>query len=201
MTHLRPHRAARAACSGPVLGGWLTENLSWQWCFFINLPVAIALHHACCCSACRMSTPNLHELAQADWLGIVGLTVGLSSLTVVLEEGQREQWFQSNLIIWLAVTAVIGLIVGADVRSSPARSRCIKLRLLRNRTYASVIVIIIVHRHGALRHPVRPAAVPQRHRRLQRASNPAGCWRCPAFPAFMMMPLLPKIAAPRATSG
>ena len=82
---------------GPVLGGWLTENISWQWCFFINLPVAIAL-----ISLLLLGMPheksNLHELPHADWLGIIGMSVGLSSLTIVLEEGQRDQWFESTLI-------------------------------------------------------------------------------------------------------
>src|SRR5580693_1266419 len=56
---------------GPVVGGWLTENVSWQWCFFINLPVAIAL-----VTLLLIGVPHerskLHELVEADWLGIVG---------------------------------------------------------------------------------------------------------------------------------
>jgi len=126
---------------GPVLGGWLTENWSWQWCFLINLPVAIAL-----VSLLLLGIPHsradLHELVNADWLGIFGLSVGLSSLTVVLEEGQREQWFQSDMIRTLSLTAVVGIAVML-VAQFTARRPVIKLRLLRNRSYASVIVIII----------------------------------------------------------
>jgi MFS transporter, DHA2 family, multidrug resistance protein len=126
---------------GPVVGGWLTENLSWQWCFFINIPVALAL-----AALLILGLPHEHadlkELTHADWLGIVGLALGLSSLTIVLEEGQREQWFDSNLIVALTFTSVIGLTLLGISQLTSAKP-VVKLRLLRNRTYASVILIIV----------------------------------------------------------
>lgn len=127
--------------SGPLLGGWLTQNFSWQWCFFINLPVAVAL-----ISLLLLGLPHQpmcpRELAEADWPGIMGLSVGLSSLTVILEEGQREQWFQSDLITTLAITAAIGLmVVGVAQFTSP--KPVLKLRLFSNITYASVIFLFI----------------------------------------------------------
>src|SRR5476651_487737 len=79
---------------GPVLGGWLTENISWSWCFFINLPVCAGLI-ALLLLGLPTHHPQWDALKQADWLGIVGLSAGLSSLAVVLEEGQRERWFES----------------------------------------------------------------------------------------------------------
>src|SRR5271170_3992964 len=92
---------------GPVLGGWLTENGSWQWCFFINIPVAIGL-----ISLLLIGVPHqkakIHELVEADWPGIIGMSIGLSCLTIVLEEGQRDQWFDSDLIRLLSLLAVAG---------------------------------------------------------------------------------------------
>ena len=127
---------------GPVVGGWLTENVSWQWCFFLNLPIAGAL-----VTLLLMGLPHekakLGDLAKADWLGIAGMTVGLSSLTVVLEEGQRERWFESPLIVELSIAAVVGLttmIVAQFVSKRPF----IKLRLLLNGSYASVVLIVTV---------------------------------------------------------
>lgn len=127
---------------GPVVGGWLTENVSWQWCFFLNLPIAGAL-----VTLLLMGLPHekakLGDLAKADWMGIAGMTVGLSSLTVVLEEGQRERWFESPMIVELSLAAVVGLttmIIAQFVSKRPF----IKLRLLLNGSYASVVLIVTV---------------------------------------------------------
>src|SRR3546814_16801436 len=76
-------------------------------------------------------------LTDADWAGIAGLILGLGALTVLLEEGHREEWFESALIRWLALIAVIGfasLIYGQLNASKPV----LKLRLLLNRQLGSV---------------------------------------------------------------
>jgi DHA2 family multidrug resistance protein len=95
---------------GPVLGGWLTENISWSWCFFINLPVCLGLI-ALLLIGLPSDRPHWDAVKQADWVGIVGLSAGLSSLTVVLEEGQRERWFESNMIVWLSVLSFAGMVL------------------------------------------------------------------------------------------
>jgi MFS transporter, DHA2 family, multidrug resistance protein len=177
---------------GPVLGGWLTENISWQWCFFINLPVAIAL-----ISLLLLGMPheksNLHELPHADWLGIIGMSVGLSSLTIVLEEGQRDQWFESPLIITLTVTAALGLIATVVAQFTSSRP-VIKLRLLLNRSYASVIVIIVVV--GMVLYDIL-YVLPQFLNGIAGYNAEQSGWvlALSGIPAFMMMPLLPRILA------
>jgi DHA2 family multidrug resistance protein len=127
---------------GPLIGGWLTENASWQWCFFMNVPVAATLT-----LLMMLGVPhekmNLSELTHTDWLGIVGLSAGLSSLTVILEEGQRELWFESRLIDWLTVVMVIGFILLA-VAQMTAKKPVVKLSLLKNPSYGAVILIILV---------------------------------------------------------
>lgn len=175
---------------GPVAGGWLTEHLSWQWCFFINLPVAGAL-----ITLLLLGLPHEHsrlrELAEADWLGIAGLGVGLSSLTVVLEEGQREQWFQSDLIITLAITTVIGLTMVGISQFTSARP-VIKLRLLRNKTYASVILIIVSV--GMVLYDIL-YVLPQFLSGIAGYNAEQSGWvlALSGLPAFLMMPLLPRI--------
>ena len=85
---------------GPVIGGWLTENMpAGSWCFFLNLPICRALMALLLARPAPSSGRNWQEFINADWLGIAGMAVGLSSLTVVLEEGQRDRWFESPMIV------------------------------------------------------------------------------------------------------
>ncbi|PTD19008.1 MDR family MFS transporter [Sphingomonas fennica] len=127
---------------GPVLGGWLTENISWHYAFFINLPVGIALL-TLLIVAMPYQKSQLSLIREADWLGIFGLALGLGGLTVVLEEGEREQWFSSSLIVWLSVMSAFGfvlLLIGQFV----ARKPVIRLSLLLDRQFGAVVAMVIV---------------------------------------------------------
>jgi DHA2 family multidrug resistance protein len=127
---------------GPLLGGWLTENISWHYAFFINLPVSLLLI-ALLVIGLPSSRGRPEMLAHADWLGIAGLAIGLGCLTVVLEEGQRERWFESTLIIQLSVASAAGFVMlawGQFTASEPV----VYLRILRNRNFAMVFVISLV---------------------------------------------------------
>lgn len=124
---------------GPVLGGWLTENMSWHYAFFINLPVGISLA-LLLLLAMPHQKAQLHLIGEADWFGVIGLALGLGSLTVVLEEGEREQWFSSPTIIWLSIASAMGFIllfVGQIVSRHPV----IRLSLLRDRQFGAVVLM------------------------------------------------------------
>lgn len=124
---------------GPLVGGWLTESASWHYAFFLNVPICAALVALLFIGLPHQKT-RLEQLAEADWLGVAGLALGLGGLTVVLEEGEREQWFSSATIIWLTVVTVIGftlLFLGQAV----ARRPVIRLRLLLDRQFGSVVVM------------------------------------------------------------
>jgi DHA2 family multidrug resistance protein len=177
---------------GPVAGGWLTENWSWQWCFFINIPVAIALGFLLL-TGLPHEPPNLDEVANADWLGIVGLAVGLSCLTVVLEEGQREQWFQSELIVWLSIMSALGLLL-LGIAQMTAPRPIIKLRLLQNRSYASVILIIVSL--GMVLYDIL-YVLPQFLGIVAGYNAEQAGWvlALSGLPAFAMMPILPRLLA------
>jgi DHA2 family multidrug resistance protein len=127
---------------GPLIGGWLTENVSWHYAFFLNLPVSILL-----VLLLLVGLPHqkgrLDELAKADWLGIAGLALGLGGLTVVLEEGQREQWFQSSLIVELTGLTLVGFIL-LLAGQFLARRPVIRLALLLDRQFGSVSVMAVV---------------------------------------------------------
>jgi DHA2 family multidrug resistance protein len=127
---------------GPVIGGWLAENISWHYAFFLNVPLCAAL-----VTLLLIGLPHqkaqLGELAEADWLGIAGLAFGLGGMTVVLEEGQRVQWFDSSLIQITTVLSVIGfvcLFAGQRFAARPV----IKLSLLLDRQFGSVSVMGVV---------------------------------------------------------
>ena len=177
---------------GPVLGGWLAENIDWSWCFFVNLPVGVALMLLLYVGLPK-SKPDWHQFVNADWLGIAGLAVGLSSLTVVLENGQRENWFDSRMIVWLSVLAVIGiatLIIGQFFVAKPA----VRLKLLANKSYASVILIVFTI--GAGLYGIS-FLLPQFLSGIAgyNAEQSGGIMLVSGLPAFLMMPILPKMLA------
>jgi MFS transporter, DHA2 family, multidrug resistance protein len=127
--------------AGPILGGYLTENFSWHYAFFINVPLGIGLLGLLVVGL-KAEKAKLGLIAQADWLGILGLTLGLGALTVVLEEGQRERWLESTFIDRLIVVSIVGfalLIVG----QLTARSPVIQLKILFTRAFGGVFVLAL----------------------------------------------------------
>ncbi|WP_343609704.1 MDR family MFS transporter [Novosphingobium sp.] len=127
---------------GPLIGGWLTENVSWHYAFFLNLPVCIALL-ALLIIGLPHEKSHLDQFKQADWFGIVGLALGLGGLTVLLEEGQREQWFASDLIRYMALVSGLGF-VSIAIGQFTAKRPVIKLRLLADRQFGAVAMMGIV---------------------------------------------------------
>jgi DHA2 family multidrug resistance protein len=127
---------------GPVVGGWLTEQFNWHYAFFINVPFS-AILVVLTYFALEDSPIDLREIADADWLGIAGVTTLLGCLVVILEEGHNEQWFESALIWRLAFGAAIGLglLFAGQAR---ARRPVIRLALLRNRVICLATAIIFL---------------------------------------------------------
>ncbi|TDV72750.1 DHA2 family efflux MFS transporter permease subunit [Pseudomonas sp. LP_7_YM] len=175
---------------GPVVGGWLTENINWRWCFFLNLPVSVALI-TLLLTGLAPERMNLERFIKADWLGIIGLAMGLSSLTVVLEEGQREHWFDSLLIIWLSIAMLIGffLIALGQVRSS---TPILRLQLVLNSSFGSVLLIATAVGAGLYG---TAYLVPQFLGILSgyNAEQSGSIMLLSGIPAFLLMPILPKM--------
>ena len=134
--------ATFAPAIGPTIGGWLTDNLSWHYIFYLNLipgPMAAALQ----LYALPTHAPRWEELKRGDWFGIVTMAVGLSSLTFILEEGQRKEWFESDLIFRATIVAVVG-IVCFIVRELTAQRPFINLRVLKNPTIGASTTLMVV---------------------------------------------------------
>jgi DHA2 family multidrug resistance protein len=119
---------------GPVLGGWLTDNYSWRWVFYINVPIGVLA--IMLTQAFVFDPPYLRrERTGIDYWGIGLLVVGMGSLQVMLDKGQEEDWFGSHFIVVLAVLAFIGLI-GLVIRELKATHPVIDLSVFKYRSYA-----------------------------------------------------------------
>jgi len=95
---------------GPPLGGWIVDNWSWPYIFYINVPLGVI---ATMLSIIYVKSPKYGEklkASQVDWWGIVFLIAFIGSLQFVLEHGQQDDWFESHEIVILSVTAVFGLL-------------------------------------------------------------------------------------------
>lgn len=128
--------------AGPLVGGWLTEAASWHYAFFLNVPVGVLLL-VLLLVGLPHRPPKLDEMFEADWLGVIGLVLGLGGLTVVLEEGQREQWFESAMIVELSLVSLAGfglLLAGQRLSHRPV----IKLGLLFDRQFGAVALMGLV---------------------------------------------------------
>jgi len=123
---------------GPTLGGWITDNYSWRWIFFINIPVGIlSLFFT---SQLIQDPPHLvaqrdGPRVKIDYIGLGLLSVGLGFLQVVLDKGQRDDWFGSTFIVWSTVVAVIGLL-GTIVWELRHKDPVVELHLFKDRNYA-----------------------------------------------------------------
>jgi DHA2 family multidrug resistance protein len=128
---------------GPTLGGWITDNYTWNWCFFINIPIGII-------STFLVTTflhdpPGARRVDPVDWLGIALLIVGIGSLQYVLEEGNRNDWFNDAMIIRLSIVSAFSLItlVWWEL-SSRNEHPVINFRVLHNRDLSAAIFLFVV---------------------------------------------------------
>jgi DHA2 family multidrug resistance protein len=126
---------------GPTLGGWLTDNYSWPWIFYINLPVGAA--------AVAMAIAYVHDSAHhvkarsIDFLGIAILAVSVSALQYFVEHGQRDDWFNSPLMATLAIGGAIGVVL-LVWRELVVEHPVINFRVLRHRDVWIGVVIGVV---------------------------------------------------------
>jgi DHA2 family multidrug resistance protein len=132
---------------GPTLGGWIVDNWSWPWIFFINLPVGVLgilmvirfVHEP---EDIRRANREVAAVARKnlDWQGIVLMSIGFATMQYVLEEGPREDWFDSPLIT-VAVLVAAASLVGFVVREFTARAPAVNLRLFRDPVFSAATAI------------------------------------------------------------
>jgi DHA2 family multidrug resistance protein len=125
-----------APAIGPTLGGWITDNYSWRWIFFINIPVGIV--------SLLLSYRLVHDSPQAkfekaevwknglsiDYIGFGLVALGLGCLQVFLDKGQEDDWFGSTFICWFAGLAIFGIVAAIIWELGVAHKPIVDLRLL-----------------------------------------------------------------------
>jgi DHA2 family multidrug resistance protein len=133
---------------GPTLGGWITDNYSWRWIFYINIPVGLL-----CAFFTRMvlvDPPHLvakrllqkGKKLRVDGTGLALIAIGLASLEIVLDKGQELDWLGSSFIAWSASIAVLAL-VGAVLWELRVAEPVVNLRLLKERNFMICCVIVL----------------------------------------------------------
>lgn len=118
---------------GPTLGGWIADEWSWRWIFLINLPIgAVAFGMG---ALFLYDPPYLARPTRVDWPGLAAMTVGFGALQLVLDRGEREDWFDSAFITALAVTAVAALALFL-FRQLTTEPPILDLRVFADRNFA-----------------------------------------------------------------
>jgi len=140
--------AVLAPSLGPTIGGWITDNYSWRWIFYINVPIGIA----CLMAAQVMLYDPPYLLArraaqrgrplQIDYVGLSLLSLGLACIEVMLDKGQEDDWFASHLILMLAIVggaSLVFVLIWELYHPKPI----LNLRLLGERNFAVCCAIAL----------------------------------------------------------
>jgi DHA2 family multidrug resistance protein len=128
-----------APAIGPTLGGWITDHYSWRWIFYVNVPTGLLSLFLT--NIMVQDPPHMKEMkrsarrAPVDFTGIVLVATGLGALQVVLDKGQREDWFHSSFVVIFTMVSIAGLaafVIWEWTREHPI----LELRLLKNPNFA-----------------------------------------------------------------
>jgi DHA2 family multidrug resistance protein len=133
---------------GPVLGGWLTDNLSWHWIFLINGPIGLLslvlvqwlVHEPEVLE--RERRERLARGIKVDWIGFVLVALALGCLEIMLDKGEREDWFASNLIITFAVISFVSFLLLVPWELSQ-KEPIVDIRLYGRRQFATCSLMML----------------------------------------------------------
>ena len=201
MTKLPPEQQAKgmalfgltatfAPAIGPTLGGWLTESFGWQYIFYINLVPGI-LMVLMLAYGLRKTAPDWSLFRRGDWWGMLTMAVGLGSLEIFLEEGQREDWFASPFILKLALVSAVALTAFVVIQLR-RQTPLVNLRLLSQRNFAvasSANLLLGLGLYGSVY--LLPLYLASIHQYSAMQIGMVIMWL--GLPQLLMMPLVPKL--------
>ncbi|HVO34316.1 MAG TPA: DHA2 family efflux MFS transporter permease subunit [Gemmatimonadales bacterium] len=128
-----------APAIGPTLGGWLTDQYSWPWVFYVNVPIG-ALAILLVTRFVEDPPYLVREKGRIDWAGLGAMTIGLGAFQLMLEKGQDKDWFQSSFILWLGVLSVV-FLVAFIWRELKTERPAVDLSLFRNVPFTSATAL------------------------------------------------------------
>src|SRR5207247_2493069 len=119
---------------GPTVGGYLADEASWRWIFYINLPVGLV--GFLLASVFLFDPPYLRKHLRIDWLGLALMVLGFGCLQLVLDRGEREDWFDSSVILAMTIIAACSLVAFL-VRELTASDPVLDLSVFADRNFAA----------------------------------------------------------------
>jgi DHA2 family multidrug resistance protein len=127
---------------GPTLGGWIVDNWSWRWIFYVNLPIGLLGFFMA--SVFLFDSPFLKKPRRMDAAGLVFMVVGFGALQLMIDQGEKYDWFDSGYIVTLAIVAVI-VLTAFLARELSTAEPILDLSVFRDRNFAfSAIIIALV---------------------------------------------------------
>jgi DHA2 family multidrug resistance protein len=129
-----------APIAGPILGGWITDNYSWEWIFFVNVPIGIFA--SLVVGRQLKGRPERLEKPKMDYIGLATLVLGVGALQILLDLGNDEDWFASQIVV-LAIVAAISLAVFV-IWELTDKDPIVNLRLFRHRNFAAGTLAMVV---------------------------------------------------------
>ena len=132
---------------GPVIGGWLTDNYSWRWVFYVNVPIGII--SVVMCTLYLFDPPYIRRRISesVDYWGLGLLAVGIGALQIVLDKGQEADWFGSRWVVDLLIIALVALTVFV-IHELRSRHPVVDLRVLKTPTYGTGVLLLAVTAFG-----------------------------------------------------
>ena len=130
-----------APIAGPILGGWITDNYSWPWIFFINVPIGI-FASVVVANQLRGKVEKT-ERPKIDYVGLITLIIGVGALQIVLDKGNDADWFNSNFIIITSIVSAISLAIFL-IWELTDKDPIVDLRLFRHRNFAAGTLALVL---------------------------------------------------------